>query len=206
MEHDLDRRCMLGASLAAATLPGAAVLGASPKPRVDVFSLLRADGPHPSLGKHADTFGRLIGAWEGEHTQLAAPSGPITGQLAVYMDWVLEGHAVQDLFIFFMPGVSRMLPPHGTAAAFGTTLRFCDPKTGLWKIHYTDPANQSVGDLVAERIGDDIIQIGTLGGAITKWNFTNITPRSFIWRAHELQPDGQTWRMKEEYHLRRIHA
>ena len=38
-----------------------------------LFDALAALGPHPSLGVHAETYGRLIGSWAGEvhdHTPL----------------------------------------------------------------------------------------------------------------------------------------
>ena len=202
----LDRRSALVGGLATGAVLSAVPAGAAEDSPTQFYSLLRADGPHPSLGRHADTFGRLIGDWMGDYREMPPGKAPFGGQLEFHIGWVLGGRAVQDVFIFSQPGA----PATGkvdpvTAATFGSTIRFCDPKTGVWHLRWIDPTNNQIEQLDATRVGDDIIQTGTsLTGKITKWNFTDITPRSFTWRAHQLNDDGATWIMIEEYHLRRI--
>jgi len=60
---------------------------------------VHAAGPHPSLGQHAATFGRLIGSWEGEYRDEEPGEPPETGLLEVHFGWVLQGRAVQDTWI-----------------------------------------------------------------------------------------------------------
>ena len=40
-------------------------------PRGDIFALLPAQGPHPSLGHHADLFGRFVGTWDADYSFIA---------------------------------------------------------------------------------------------------------------------------------------
>ena len=60
---------------------------------------LLAPGPHPSLGHHADTFGRLIGSWSGEYHDHQAGQPLETGSMEVHFGWVLQGRAVQDTWM-----------------------------------------------------------------------------------------------------------
>jgi hypothetical protein len=202
----LDRRSAIAGGIASGAMLGAAPAASAERTPTEFYSLLRADGPHPSLGRHADTFGRLTGDWIGDYREMPPDKEPFGGQLEFHQGWVLGGRAVQDVFIFSQPGAppaARVSP--ATAATFGSTIRFCDPKTGVWHVRWNDPTNNQFEQLEAKRVGDDIIQSGTSStGKITKWNFSDITPRSFIWRAWQLQDDGTTWAQREEYHLRRM--
>ena len=50
---------------------------------------LLASAPHPSLGEHADTFGRLIGSWAGTYRD-RDPGGPEeTGNMEVHFGRVI---------------------------------------------------------------------------------------------------------------------
>jgi hypothetical protein len=54
---------------------------------------------HPSLGAHADTYGRLIGGWRAElQSHLPGHSAP-PASLEIHFGWALEGRAVQDVWI-----------------------------------------------------------------------------------------------------------
>jgi hypothetical protein len=122
-----------------------------------------------------------------------------------HQGWVLGGRAVQDVFIFAQPGTSapgRVLP--AAAATFGTTIRYCDPQTGLWHVRWIDPGNNQIAELVAKRVGDEIVQIGMKDGIAIKWVFSDIAANSFVWRDHQLDRDGKSWVQREEYHLRRM--
>jgi hypothetical protein len=40
-------------------------------PRRDMIAVLPALGPHPSLGHHADLFGRFVGTWDADYSFIA---------------------------------------------------------------------------------------------------------------------------------------
>src|SRR5688572_6302211 len=102
---------------------------------------LAARGPHPSLGAHADTYGRLIGSWEGElHNHLVDGPPPVSS-IEVRFAWVLDGRAVQDTWI--TPAhKDRGSIPAGTMNWYGTTLRVFDPTSESWRAAWTDPVSQ----------------------------------------------------------------
>src|SRR5215831_16806767 len=131
---------------------------------IDLFvQSLAAKGPHPSLGAHADTYGRLIGSWAGEF-QAYPLAGPVVATSAeVHFGWALDGRAVQDVWI----APSRKDRAAGVRAAhemYGTTLRVFDPKRESWRVVWMDPASGRRNDLEGRRQGNDIVQIGTADG------------------------------------------
>ena len=169
----------------------------------DLFlETLATGGPHPSLGPHADTYGRLIGSWVGEAHNHMVPGPPPITSIEVHFAWVLDGRAVQDTWI--TPARrDRAAAPASGLNWYGSTLRVFDPKSESWRAAWTDPASQVRIELDGRRHGDDIVQIGTRGGWPIRWNFTEIRARSLLWQGHVLEPDGVNWRLEVDIHLGR---
>jgi hypothetical protein len=153
---------------------------------------LAASGPHPSLGEHADTYGRVIGHWRGELTNYMAGT-PQHGSIAVSFAWVLEGRAVQDTWLTASAGLHWC----------GTTLRVFDAQRASWRALWWDPITTLRIELEGRRIGDDIVQLGTRDGRPIRWVFSDIAADAFAWSAHILEPDAQTWRREVAIALRR---
>jgi hypothetical protein len=166
------------------------------------FAALDAAGPHPSLGGHADTYGRLIGSWTGEvHDHY--PDGRSTiGSAEVHFAWVLEGRAVQDLWIG-PARAERGSGPRPPRDRYGTTLRVFEPASEGWRVTWINPAGGSRTELVGRRQGDDVVQLGTRDGWPIRWSFVEIEPRSFRWLGHILERDGVGWRLETEFRFRR---
>ena len=171
-----------------------------------VYSLI-APGPHPSLGKHAETYGRVIGSWIGEYEDHMTDGRIETGSMEVHFFWVLQGLAVQDVWI--APSRTdresgKTGGPSYTRNTYGTTVRVFDPKSECWRVAWLNPAQNVRYDLVGHRVGDDIVQLGIHGDVLAKWVFTQITKTSLIWRGFVMEKDGETWRMHSEFRLRRL--
>jgi hypothetical protein len=166
------------------------------------FAALGAPGPHPSLGAHAETYGPLIGSWAGEFHDHASPEMPV-GAVEIHFAWVLEGRAVQDLWI--APSrAARAEGPGPTRRLYGTTLRVFDPSTELWRVTWLNPESGARCDLLGRRVGDQVIQLGVRDGRPIRWSFVTIEPDAFRWQGHVLEPDGATWRLETEFRVRRI--
>jgi hypothetical protein len=54
----------VGVTVAVGNAPGT-------DPFLDMVTTLKAAGPHPSLGDHANDLGRLVGTWDVEYTDFA---------------------------------------------------------------------------------------------------------------------------------------
>jgi hypothetical protein len=158
----------------------------------------------PEIPKEADAYGWLIGSWELEVYRHDAGHTARAGTGEVHFAWVLEGRAVQDVWI--MPKRSER---HGlsdkTVNRYGTTLRVWDGSIEGWRVTWIDPVTGRRDDLIGRWSGRDVVQIGARpDGTPTRWNFTEITRDSFRWTGEVLSPDGKTWKMEVEFRARRM--
>ncbi len=166
---------------------------------------LHATGPSPDRGGNMDLYGWLIGSWALDVTRLRDDGSSWRRPGEWHFGWVLEGRAIQDVWIVPPRGPGR----HGDAAAngssFGSTLRVYDPRIDAWHIQWTDPVLQAYLTMVGRKEGDDIVQLGRMpDGQQMRWSFSRITPSSFVWRAELSADGGATWRLTVEFHARRI--
>jgi hypothetical protein len=166
---------------------------------------LAAAGPHPSLGAHSDTYGRIIGGWAGELSRYQDGKSVARASVEAHFAWVLEGRAVQDVWIT-PAGADRGASSGAGLDWYGTTLRVFDPSTNAWNTTWTDPASQLRIELVGRRQGDDIVQVGTRGGRPIRWTFSEISANAFTWRGHILNFDGVTWALEVEMKFQRAKA
>jgi hypothetical protein len=188
---EISRRTMFGATAALAC----AYAGKSHAESASLASSLLANGPHPSLGHHAETYGRFVGSWAGEY-RVFLPRGTKAGRIRVSFGWILEGRAIQDSGWAFEDEPDSDGP--------GSTLRFYDPGIQAWRIIFVDPVHHAHNEMVGRRVGDDVVQQGYSRDRAIKWTFTDVTPNSFIWRGYHLADDGVRWVNEDEYRFHRV--
>jgi hypothetical protein len=166
-------------------------------------AVMAAPGRSPEIPESADAYGWLIGSWELDVVHYAGRDARgTTGE--AHFGWVLEGRAVQDVWI--MPRRSeRRVDPGKTRNMYGTTLRVWDPALQAWRVTWIDPVTGSHDQLIGRRSGTDVVQVGTHGnGTPIRWLFTDITRDSFHWIGEALEPDGKTWKLEGEFRGRRL--
>ncbi|MGF6778192.1 hypothetical protein [Paraburkholderia sp. GAS334] len=165
---------------------------------------LVADGRAAEITGSDDAYGWLVGSWELDvlHYRVDMSARRMTGE--VHFAWVLEGRAVQDVWI--MPRRSQRIPaPGADNNMYGTTLRIWDAALRAWRVTYFNPVTGQRNELTGRRVGRDIVQIGThADGTPIRWNFTDITDDSFRWTGVALEPDGVTWRLEAAFLGRRM--
>jgi len=167
-------------------------------PRRDMIKALEAPGPHPSLGDQARVFDRIAGTWDCDYS-FHLDNGTVRhskGELLV--GWILDGRAVQDLFITY--------PANGEKERrIGTTIRFFDTALKQWRIVFISPQFNYVVTVQGGLEGDRIVLRGTdsTDGAPIRWSFNDIKPDSFVWRGEKSRDGGKTWKMEEEHHMNR---
>jgi hypothetical protein len=185
-------------SIRGATAMGKAGNAPATDPRLDMVTTLQAMGPHPSLGDQAKVFGRFVGTWDVEYTNFSK-DGKVTHRSGEFIaGWVMDGRAVQDLFIVY-PWAARK------EREVYTTLRYFDPKSGTWRATFIDPEDASVARFTGGAVGDDriVFQSQDFDGKETRWSINDIRPDSFVWREEESGDGGKTWRLQAEYHMKR---
>lgn len=176
--------------------------------QVETFqTVLAASGRSPEIPESADIYGWLVGSWELQvlhYKAVDVSSLDLGGE--VHFGWVLEGRAVQDVWI--MPRRSeRTIHTSKTNNMYGTTLRVWDPASQAWLIRWINPVTGHLEQQIGRRIDNDIVQIGARpDGTPTRWRFTEITPNSFHWIGESLNPDGHTWKLEGEFRAKRTNA
>jgi hypothetical protein len=164
---------------------------------------LVASGRSPEIPESADVYGWLIGSWELEvrYYQVDVSASGIKGE--VHFSWVLEGRAVQDVWIC-PPRSQRGAGQDRTVNTYGMTLRVWDPQIQAWRVTWINPVSGRRDELIGRWSGKDIMQVGTRSdGTPIRWSFTEIAPDSFRWLGESLMPDGKGWKLEGEFRARR---
>jgi hypothetical protein len=171
---------------------------AATDPRLDLVAELQALAPHPSLGEQAGVFGRFVGVWDGNYTEFSK-DGKTTHSTGEWIfGWVMDGRAMQDLFIIH-PSAAR------TERYIGTTVRYFDPKSQTWSVTFVDPENGAVETLTGGAVGDDriVLRSQDKDGKESRWSFDEIRADSWVFRDEASADGGKTWRLREEDHMKR---
>jgi hypothetical protein len=155
---------------------------------------LHTDHPAQDRADKMSLYGWLIGDWEMQAVIHPDDGTPHTGRGEIHFGWVLEGRAIQDVWI--LPGVFH-----------GTTLRVYDPGLDAWHILWIDPLRQFYARQLGRPRGKDIVQEGTDdAGRTIRWSFIDITSHSFHWLGERSADRGATWQLQADFHARRVTA
>jgi hypothetical protein len=167
-------------------------------PRLDMVAALKAMGPHRSLGDQANVFGHFVGTWDGEYTEYSKDGKKTRSSGEWIFGWVMDGRAIQDLFIIH-PSAAR------SERYMGTTLRYFDPKSATWSVTFIDPENNAVETLTGGAVGDDRIVLlsADADGKERRWSLVDIRTDSWVFRDEVSLDGGKTWRLREEDRMKR---
>src|SRR6185295_17917747 len=153
---------------------------------------LHSDAPASDRAGKMGLYGWLIGRWEFDATVTLDDGAQHKGKGEIHFAWVLEGRAIQDVWI--LPGVF-----------YGTTLRVYDPGLDTWHILWNDPLRQYYTRQIGRAQGRDIVQLGKNdAGDDIRWSFTDITANSFRWLGERSRDAGATWQLQAEFLVRRV--
>jgi hypothetical protein len=135
--------------------------------------------PNPELA----LFGQFVGDWDMDIEFYNEDGETIYRGLGLWsFGWVLDGHAIQDVFSY----------PTGSGRGIGTTLRTYSRDRGEWQIVYLGAVSGVTAILHGGREGDNIVLRGTDEDGHNRWTFSDIRADSFSWTG-ELSPDGATF-------------
>ncbi len=152
---------------------------------------LQSSGPAADRAAKMSLYGWLIGDWTMNATMYGADGSTQAARGTVYFDWVLQGRAIQAVWI--LPGFF-----------YGTTLRIYDPGLDAWHILWSDPVKPYFTRQIGRASGNDIVQEGRNdAGEPTRWRFTDITSDSFCWIGERSLDDGATWQREAVFLARR---
>ena len=155
---------------------------------------LSSSGPASDRTTGLQLYAFLVGSWSLD-VRYPQPGGKdLRSRGEVHAGWVLEGRAIQDVWI--LPGVFH-----------GTTLRVYDPGRDAWHILWSDPVRQLYRRQLGRAEGPDIVQLGRDdSGAPVRWSFRDRTPDAFRWCGEHSPDGGKSWTLVAEFHARRESA
>ena len=165
-----------------------------------MISVLGTAKPNATLGDEARTFDRLVGVWDADFGFARDGSQMSHKKGELFFGWVLDGRAIQDLWIGYpsAPGKERTI---------GTTIRFFDATTKQWRIVFVGPQYNSLVTAQGGREGDRIVFRGVDGdGMPFRWTFRDITDDSFHWQGELSHDGGKSWKLEEDHHMTRRQA
>ena len=171
---------------------------------IGLMGALAAGGRSAEIPESSDCYGWLVGSWRLDVRNYWGDVGALDLQAEAHFGWVLEGRAVQDVWILPVrdQGTGEI---DRSRQAHGTTLRVWDA-TGSLPVACRSPSLTGARvDLVGRWSGKDVVQVGVLpNGAPTRWIFSEITRDTFRWTGETLQTDGHTWKMEGELLAKRM--
>ena len=174
---------------------------------LELITALHAGDPAPEPGEALDLYGQFIGDWDADIVTYTPDGKRHQGQGEIHFGWVLEGRAIQDVWMIPRRKDRRADTPAMPVAGnwYGTTIRVYDPALDAWRIYWIDPATNNYRQQVGRKHGADIVQEGTTEtGALSRWSFTDITADSFHWKGEGSFDQGASWRLFVEVFAHRI--
>ena len=171
-----------------------------------LIDALHCDRPAQDHADRLGLYGFLVGRWDMDFVSHRDDGTKLTGKGEIHAGWVLEGRAIQDVWI--IPARAARRPDGAPGPSFyGTTLRIYDPGIDAWHILWSDPVKQYYSRQIGRAHGNDIVQIGKDdSGAAVRWRFTEITPDAFHWLGERSPDGGASWQLQIEFFARRAAA
>jgi hypothetical protein len=171
------------------------------------LAALGADGPAADRVGKMDLYGRFIGSWDLDVRQFAEDGTERRRNGEWHFGWVLEGRAIQDVWIVPPRGAQRAGDAAENINSYGTTLRVYDPRLDAWRVQWFDPVTQNFSQMVGRAEGEEIVQDGTAAdGRLIRWRFLEIEAASFLWRGEISSDQGASWRVVTEFRATRATA
>jgi heme-degrading monooxygenase HmoA len=137
-----------------------------------LIGALHAGGPAPDRREALDLYGQFVGDWEAEIVTHAPDGARHEGRGEIHFGWILEGRAIQDVWMIPRSQDRRRdAPPLPVAGNwYGTTIRAYDRDLDAWRIYWIDPATNAYRQQIGRKQGADIVQEGvTEAGIPTRW-------------------------------------
>jgi len=163
----------------------------------EMIAILPALRPHSALGDQTRLWAPFIGTWDCDYTFYLADGNVRHAQGELDFGWILDGRAIQDLWITY-PKTSE------EEREIGTSIRFFDDKSRTWRVVFVSPKYNAIVTVQGGVEGDRIVLKGEdVNGGQRRWSFNDIKEDSFTWRGEKSRDGGKTWRLEEEHHMRR---
>lgn len=166
---------------------------------------LIAKGPAAEHKEALMLYGQFVGDWMADTTEWLADGTVHESRWDIRFEWVLEGRAVQDLWITPVR-TGEALAWSEPGNRYSTTLRIYDPAIAAWHIIWVNPPGSTILRQLGRKVGDEIIQSGNVDadGTMSRWVYRDITPETFRWCREQSSDNGTSWALRQEMRAKRI--
>lgn len=166
----------------------------------NMLDALHANGPIATYAEQMMLYEPLIGSWDVNVIDYDTEGSSVENHGEWYFDWILEGRAIQDIWIV-PPRQHRTKPAKElTHNRYGTTIRVYNPVIDAWNITWINPVSLAYDRMIGKKDGANIVQEYTdEDGRLNQWIFTEITTNSFHWIGKSSTDEGSTWRIEAEF-------
>lgn len=165
-----------------------------------VGSLLTSKSLRPGAPEGLAPFRPLIGSWDLTVVDHDRDGSSTTRQGEWHFSWGLDGRALIDVWVT----PSRATRGADGQGEWGMSVRFFDPDSDSILSTWLGPFNRVVFPFQANAASDTItLTRHKEDGATIRWQFSDITPDSFVWRHTEEVP-GEDVFLRQQFDARRI--
>jgi len=166
----------------------------------EIFSdALISSHPNVELNESAKIYDWLIGSWNVEVTDYMDDNTTIHTQGEWHFSWVLEGRAIEDVWIAPKRSLRTGIPAH-PRNRYGISFRYFDDTKQKWCVNWFNPISGSSDKLYGRKEGENIIHEGLDDdGNLMRWGFEDITVNSFHWKAEISCDKGKTFVLQAEF-------
>ncbi len=171
--------------------------------QIPMLEALHSTQPNEALAAKLRLYGQFVGSWDLdiEHHPLNGPSRRAQGEW--HFACVLDGKAIQDVWIF--PARRLRRQPPEPWYRYGSTFRWYDPAIDAWHIRYFEPGFAFEMRQLGRAAAADIVQVGEdHSGLMRRWRFVDITGQSFRWIGDASWDRGASWTLEMEMRARRV--
>ncbi|GLV55136.1 hypothetical protein KDH_19830 [Dictyobacter sp. S3.2.2.5] len=170
-----------------------------------MLEALHAVQPDEALAEKLHLYGQFVGSWHLDIDLYSLDGSHRHTEGEVHFDWVLEGRAIQDTWIYptrqFRTGETATEPWY----RYGSTFRWYDPAIDAWHITWLDPSRAVELHQIGRAAHGEIVQVGEdRNGLVRRWRFVDITSESFTWLGEVSWDKGSTWTLETQMHASRV--
>lgn len=140
----------------------------------EFINVLVSKGKSNLIPEKDNLYGQFVGEWDFEWVDNQGTTGERHVQGEWIFAWVLEGTAIQDVFI--CPSRKARIKDYQPDAAYATAVRMYNPNTEAWDILYTELGGAT--QLEGKREGNRIVQT-EINEKNIQWVFSEITTYAF---------------------------
>ncbi len=154
------------------------------------MQLLLSSNPAKDRTQALHLYGQLAGKWNIsiKYTPKEGTEKYVSGEWE--FGYVLEGRAVIDVWQIPARNEAEL---SGNTVECGLCVRIYDPVLDLWKFTFHGPLYRTTINMLAYKIGDEIVQEMFAGRDIVRWIFHDIADNKFLWKAIRSTDGGKSW-------------